>query len=207
MLPIEIRRIVDWPWPVCESCTRSAFKASYSDSLRLLHFEAGKLDASRIIVELDVTDAMIRTAGCLRASATPTAPRVVVTLETPGGWQRYPCDTYINWQHNMRAVALTLEHLRACDRYGVTKRGEQYTGFKALPPPGGAESNGHGLEDDYRFVFACAKIDWQPGWTGEDLARLVRLAKRNTHPDVGGHADDFVKVGRAEAALRKANWL
>jgi hypothetical protein len=37
------------------------------------------------------------------------------------------------WQHNVRAIALTLEALRAVDRYGATETGQQYTGFKALP--------------------------------------------------------------------------
>lgn len=37
------------------------------------------------------------------------------------------------WQANIRAIAKTLEHLRDLDRWGVTKRGEQYTGWKALP--------------------------------------------------------------------------
>jgi hypothetical protein len=38
-----------------------------------------------------------------------------------------------DWQHNVRAIALGLEALRKVDRYGITRRGEQYAGWKALP--------------------------------------------------------------------------
>jgi hypothetical protein len=34
---------------------------------------------------------------------------------------------------NSRSIGLELEALRAIDRYGITKQGEQYVGFKALP--------------------------------------------------------------------------
>lgn len=48
----------------------------------------------------------------------------------------YPCDSCDNWQHNVRSIALALQALRAVDRYGVTRRAEQYRGWGKLPAPG-----------------------------------------------------------------------
>lgn len=43
----------------------------------------------------------------------------------------YATDVCDLWQHNVRSVALGLEALRAVDRYGISRRGEQYAGFRA----------------------------------------------------------------------------
>ena len=39
--------------------------------------------------------------------------------------------------HNLRSIALGLKALRAVDRYGVSRRGEQYAGFRAALTAGG----------------------------------------------------------------------
>jgi hypothetical protein len=43
----------------------------------------------------------------------------------------YATDVCAFWQHNIRSIALGLEALRAVDRYGISRRGEQYAGFRA----------------------------------------------------------------------------
>lgn len=43
----------------------------------------------------------------------------------------YATDVCDFWQHNVRSIALGLEALRAVDRYGISRRGEQYAGFRA----------------------------------------------------------------------------
>jgi hypothetical protein len=47
----------------------------------------------------------------------------------------FATDAYEDWQHNVRAIALTLEALRAVDRYGTTG-GRQYAGFRQLTAGG-----------------------------------------------------------------------
>jgi len=45
-----------------------------------------------------------------------------------------PCDSFKDWEANLRAIALSLERLRAADRYGVTtEEKEQYIGWLRLP--------------------------------------------------------------------------
>jgi hypothetical protein len=46
-------------------------------------------------------------------------------------------DTHERWEHNVRAIALTLELMRAVDRYGATQ-GRQYAGFQQLTAGSGA---------------------------------------------------------------------
>lgn len=48
----------------------------------------------------------------------------------------YATDVCEFWQHNIRSIALGLEALRAVDRYGISRRGEQYAGFRAALTPG-----------------------------------------------------------------------
>lgn len=43
----------------------------------------------------------------------------------------YATDVCAYWQHNVRSIALGLDALRAVDRYGISKRGQQYAGFRA----------------------------------------------------------------------------
>ena len=50
----------------------------------------------------------------------------------------YATDACEDWRHNVRSIALGLEALRAVDRYGISRRGEQYAGFRAALTSGGA---------------------------------------------------------------------
>ena len=73
---------------------------------------------------------------------------MIVNLDTRHGPMRYPSGRFYaqwsgdmpGWQANVRAVALTLESLRAVDRYGVSQHGEQYRGWQALPAGDGPTS-------------------------------------------------------------------
>lgn len=43
----------------------------------------------------------------------------------------YATDVCEHWQHNVRSIALGLDRLRAVERFGISRRGEQYAGFRA----------------------------------------------------------------------------
>jgi hypothetical protein len=155
----------------------------------LLERELRALRAKNIVIQAAVTDQDIRNDGWLRANARPEHPGVILTFDSRHGPLSYPCDAFNDWQANVRAIALALEALRKVDRYGVTKRGEQYTGWKALPAAGRSsadlKSRGHGLIREHGSV---------------------REALFATHPDHGGSADDFqaVQAARARAGSGEA---
>lgn len=79
------------------------------------------------------------------------------------GQLTYATDQFTEWQDNVRAIALSLEALRAVERYGVSK-GRQYTGFALLEAGPSIEELGRQL-----------------------VARFgsVKEALRHTHPDTG----------------------
>lgn len=49
----------------------------------------------------------------------------------------YATDEYDGWKSNVRAIALTLEALRSCDRWGATQ-GRQHSGFEQLTAKAGS---------------------------------------------------------------------
>jgi hypothetical protein len=99
----------------------------------------------RELVHLGVSGAIVQTAhaedqisklsGAPILDRTPKHPGVIVAADTKHGALKWVCDDCAKWTDNLRAIALTLERLRLADRYGVTRRGEQYTGWKMLPGP------------------------------------------------------------------------
>ena len=160
----------------------SRFSASWSSTVRDLARELTALRAERVVMELDMFETDFRLDGLPRANARPASPGVVLYMDTPHGPLRYAVDTYAHWQENVRAIALALEALRAVDRYGVTRKGEQYAGWRALPQTTALNYERRGLE-------LIAKYGG------------VKEAMRATHPDVGGDEEDF-KAVQAVAAGR-----
>lgn len=101
--------------------------------------------------------------------------------------------------HGMaRAIALSLTALRAVDRYGVSRRGEQYTGWQALP----AEAS---LTLDKAAAWLASHVDdIRPADVIRDPAarlRAYRAAARAHHPDRGGKADLFDLATQARELL------
>lgn len=171
---------------------RSQFSASWSDTVRLLGREIRHLRPREALLEAGFTDGQLRLDGLPRATARPWTEAVVLTLVGARGLGnvdlgdlRYPCGTYRSWQDNVRAIALALEALRKVDRYGVTRRGEQYAGWKQL---GAGTGVGEGDPARGRKLIEAAGGD-------------VKAALKAAHPDHGGEADDFrdVMAARGEA--------
>lgn len=164
--------------PVREASTSAPFRASWTSTVSLLARELRAHGARNAVLEIDMRERDFRLDGLPRAGATAATPGIVLSFEAsavPGRPKlRYEVGTYWRWQDNVRAVALALQALRAVDRYGVTKRGEQYAGWKQLESGGPSAERGRQIVRDH----------------GGD----VRKALRATHPDHGGDARDFQAV-------------
>lgn len=134
---LKVKPIVQWPTALTPYHLRktSAFKAGFGATVNLLERELEHLTnvgRRSAILQMALRDRDIRLDGYPRADARPDHPGIIVSIESKWGPLSYPCDTFDDWQDNLRATALALEALRKVDRYGVTKNGEQYTGFKQL---------------------------------------------------------------------------
>lgn len=107
------------------------------------------------------------------------------------------------WQANARAIALGLNALRAVDRYGITRTGEQYRGWAQIEAAPGPITT-----IEAALVLARAAGD---GHTAERiladpqaLASAYRAAARNTHPDHGGDRTRFEQVTAARDTITQA---
>lgn len=177
----QIESLATWPYPVTAPRKQSRFRASWPDTISLLEREAWELGVrGAVAVRAFCRASDIRRDGMLRANAI-IRPEVVVSFESKHGPLSYPCDNYDNWQANVRAIALSLEALRAVDRYGVAGRGEQYTGWRAITS--GPAS---------LFADADEALDWlidlvgrSPGAVANPRA-VLRIAAQLTHPDAHG---------------------
>jgi hypothetical protein len=196
----EIRPLGLWTGPTTwERRSSSAFRAPWTSTLDLLLRETEMLGAGVVVALVDVTDAELRRDGMLRANARVDFPGVRVAFDSRHGPLTYATDAYDTWRANVRAIALALEALRAVDRYGVSKSGEQYRGWSAIA----------GGDSGTMSAAAAARLLAEEGGgtpaqvrTDPDArAQAYRRAVRKHHPDLGGDADRFRKLTEARDVL------
>jgi hypothetical protein len=181
---VTLRPLSAWPHPdTRQRRSRHAFKAGWQDTLDLLRRELRHLKASNVVIGAGFREEDLRLDGMPRSGARdPGHPGIELSFDTPThGRLVYATDTCQWWQHNVRSIALGLEALRAVDRYGITRRGEQYAGWKQLASgsPGGSVERGRELIREHGSV---------------------RAALMATHPDQGGDPVQFADVQAAREA-------
>jgi hypothetical protein len=161
----------------------SPFTAGWSDTVGLLERELRMVGARHAVMEVDIAPGNIRQDGMPRADRAARTPGIVLSFKATAVPKspdlRYEVVEFSTMQDNVRAVALGLQALRAVDRYGVTKLGEQYQGWAQLA----AGTAGEGDPARGRELIAEAGGDW-------------RRAAALTHPDLNPDAnpDDFKHV-------------
>lgn len=185
---------------------RSPFRATYGSTLQLLESELHHLRATSVVIQADCEATEIRRDGHLRADARLRSPAVILSFCSPKGPLSFPCDTYVDWQDNVRAIALSLQSLRAVDRYGVTRGNEQYKGWAKLPPADEPKTpDVANIVDAVRIIAELAAVDQRTIRDSMDAYRSAyRRAATMTHPDVNhGDSTKFVRVQQAAAILDK----
>lgn len=145
---------------------------------------------STVVIEAGYQESEIRLDGLPRANARPLDPAIIVSFESKFGPLRYGCDTFTEWVDNLRAIALALEALRAVDRYGVTKRGEQYAGWKALP------ASSQSADEALTFLVSVTGLA-----RSNDVQMLYRAAAQRLHPDKGGKREMWDRLQKAKQVL------
>lgn len=218
------------------------FSAGWDSTVRLLTREVELLGGREVVVAIDIDPRDVRkTDGLPTARARyGSFPGARVTFPSRHGTLVYGTDVYRAggrwksgrdagdgtrspgrqtwmpaWQANVRAIALSLEALRAVDRHGVTRRGQQYAGFRALPPGAIAMP---GRADEFPTADAAA------AWLREQAAvlgystsaeRLVadpdelratwRKLARAAHPDVGGDRSQWERLVAAKELVESSH--
>ncbi len=136
----------------------------------------------------------------------PKHPGVIVAADTKHGALKWVCDDCAKWTDNLRAIALTLERLRLADRYGVTRRGEQYAGWKMLPGPitAAAQGNAQGMTIDEAARFVGGVCGVSAGVILESKSwweTAYKSAAKRLHPDVTKDAGSWKKLMDAKQLL------
>ncbi len=206
MIDCRFKPIEKWPSKPTPDWRRqySRFKAGWKATLDLLERELGHLGAKDITIEGFFFLNDIRNDGWPKSSARPSQPGIVLSFTTKQGRMVMPCDKYTDWESNIRAIALTLEYLRAVERYGATsEKQEQYTGWLRLPAAGATDE-----------AVECAKILIEHACTSFTPSLVLanqsvfdsvwREAVRRTHPDMNNGRDggDFNNVINARERIK-----
>jgi len=205
---LDVRPLTNWPGPLTAARTRAPFSAGLTATLDTLRRELAALGARHPVLEVAIPADQFRIDGRPRANARETHPGVVLSLPTTNvGALRYATDTFDRWQDNLRAITLGLEALRKVDRYGITKRGEQYAGFKALPS-GATPMPSAMTVDEAARVLAELGSDEQGTFATRALLDFPTLVTRayhraagRLHPDRGGDRTAWDRLEQAKRIL------
>lgn len=128
----------------------------------------------------------------LAGQRAPDDPGVAVYFEHKKRAMCFACDRWDKIEHNMQAIAKTIEALRGIARWGTGDMLEAaFTGFAALPAPG--------AKREWWEVLGVARSCS----TDEARAAFRRLAAEH-HPDRGGSVDRMAEVNAAWAAAQEA---
>lgn len=208
MSDCRFKPIEKWPSKPTPAYARqySRFKAGWPQALDLLERELSHLSAKEINIEGFFAPKDVRNDGWPKSSARPTQPGVILSFNTKLGRMIMPCDRFTDWEANLRAIALTLEHLRAVERYGVTtKRQEQYTGWLRLP----ATSQTDELTELARKLIDLACVGCAPSDLPRDKSlfeKVVVESLRRNHSDTatdGGSATGLQDALQARNRIRE----
>ncbi len=211
-----------WPKPETPADARKgdSFKMDYARIRWYLEYELRWLDAREILLEFDMPRANFRKLDTWPfADSRQTTPRVMLRFVLADvGEVQYPCDRYLRWHANLRAISRTLESQRAIQRYEALTQAEIYGGLKRLPPAGGtSEERELTPEAAAELLIAADPSSGNGKLTAEDRAGIVTLilkipsvahtvarqAVKATHPDTGGNPEGYAEVARARAVLQK----
>lgn len=234
---IITRPLTSWPGRLRDDDDRkpNPFTATDTQTRELLVREARHLGAAEIVLQIAISESEIRLDGEPYARAKAKHPGVTVVLpDSDQGRISWSTDLYRGgtrwrapsyggpirlegWQVNLRAIALSMEALRAADRHGVMQ-GRQYAGFRALGAGIEAPEQVMTVEDAARFIVSHAHLDQAEAgafalFTGQResigkqrdvvLGAAYRQAARRLHPDAGGDAALFARLQQAREVLER----
>jgi hypothetical protein len=211
---LEFRAMDRWTGPVVTRSSSARFRVKWTAVRDQLLSECEALGAGLVVVELVINPADIRQDGHLKANAKTLHPGAKVSFESDHGPLSFSTDAYERqwagdlpgWQANLRAIGLGLAALRAVDRYGITKSGEQFRGFIPLAdkPFGRGEMTVDQAIDVLVTTGGPATREELLGGNTTLINAAYRSAARQHHPDAGGNDAVFQQITKARDVLLAA---
>lgn len=189
---------LQWPpgWPRTKYPERARFgDHSRGYAIGQVMDEIKRLGGQQIVISSNLE---LRNDGLPRASQrTPADQGVAVYFNLNGRSQCFPCDRWTTIEHNLWAIAKSIEALRGLERWGAkTMVDAAFRGFQALPAPDGSPMIGR---PPWNVILGV-----EPNSSKEEIRRrYIELAKE-THPDSGGSVSSFQAIKEAyEEGMRR----
>lgn len=155
---------------------------------------AGKYPDPQVVISTNI--ALRRDGLPLANQRQPDDVGVAVYFLYKKRQMSFACDRWRRIEHNMQAIAKTIEALRGIARWGTGDMLEAaFTGFTALPPPPAAGLGDAPARRTWREVFGTGVS------TREQLNDVYRRMAGAYHPDRGG---DQAKMAELNAARAEA---
>jgi hypothetical protein len=217
-MQIKTERLI-WPehWPRTRPGSRRQARFgqfSFGRSRDDLVAELRRLGASHVTLCCDVP---VRHDGLPYAnSSEPADPGIAVRFHWRGKPYEIACDSYTRARDNLRAVAKTVEAMRAIERHGASQLLERaLSSFTALPP--GKDGVSQPPRRPWWEVLGLPTFE---GMTFHEIAgdpkhalrvHLLKLAEviyrdkiRSAHPDKGGSPEEMIALNLAIQQAREA---
>jgi hypothetical protein len=157
-------------------------KTALNNLRRELKLLCGEKTAATLVLSSNVT----------LGREAPSDPGVVAYFTWGGEQAAIPCDRWASVAHNVQAIALTIEAMRAIDRHGAKHMVKaMFRGFTALPAPT--------VDEPWHEVLGVA-----PDAPQTAIEAAYRLRARRAHPDQGGSDTAMARLNVAITAARKA---
>ena len=180
---------LQWPkdWPKTDPHRRkeAKFKQTLASALSNLKSECARIGGKNLVLSSNYT----------LGNERPTESGVVAYFTLEAQNIAIPCDRWRRVEHNVQAIALTIEAMRGMERWGAKHMiTAMFTGFRALPAPG----EGTGI--DPRKVLGLAPM---LELTEDRITAAFRSQSKIYHPDVPGtgNADKWRELREAHDML------
>lgn len=177
---------LQWPksWPKTETNKKEdgRFKQTLAGALNNLKNECTRLGGKNLVLSSNYT------LGCER----PAEPGVVAYFQLEEANIAIPCDRWKLVEHNVQAIALTIEAMRGMERWGAKHMiTAMFTGFKALP------QKGSGMDP-----YVVLKLPLGKEVTEAEITAAYKRRAKEVHPDVpGGSEEQWREVREAHDLL------
>lgn len=184
-----------WPegWKRTRIRSGARFKQSFTGARDFLFAELHRMEATNCILS---TNLQLRRDGLpLANQRNPEDAGAAVYFSYKKRGMVFACDRYARIEHNIYAIALTIEALRGIERWGASDMMERaFTGFTALPASTQTRS--------WRFVLGLPDFG---DVTRQMVEEHFRARIRFCHPDTGGSHEAMIELNSArEQGQREA---
>jgi hypothetical protein len=191
--PQPLRHPLDWPedQPVTPDHGRSfgQYTVSLNVARKDLVAELDRMKAQHVVIS---TNLPLRKDGYPRSNARlgGKSPGVAVYWTRDGSDYVVACDQYDTVRSNMRAIGLTIHHLRRLEAAAPAFLADRaYKGFARLPEKSSAEGS--------RWWRQVLNLQHQDAVTVEDVKKAYRRLVRICHPDHGGSNHQMAALNNA----------